>query len=90
MLNILYRSVNIGHRIHWISYRKCAYDIVYDIVCLHYDIVCQPTISYVDIRYRRVQRIQMDAIGIIRVNNQIFGSLNLATFKFLDHSSTPQ
>ena len=32
--------------------------MVYDIVCLYYDIVCQPTISYVDIRYRRVPRIQ--------------------------------
>ena len=61
MLDMRYRSVNIGYRIHRISYRKCAYDMVYDIVCLYYDIVCQPTISYVDIRYRRVPRIQMAA-----------------------------
>ena len=47
MLDILSRSVNIGYSIHRISYRKCAYDVVYDIVCLYYDdIVCQPTISY--------------------------------------------
>ena len=60
MLDMRYRSVNIGYRIHRISYRKCAYDMMYDIVCLYYDIVCQPTISYVDIRYRRVPRIKMD------------------------------
>ena len=59
MLDMRYRSVNIGYRIHRISYRKCAYDMVYEIVCLYYDIVCQPTISYVDILYRRVPRIQM-------------------------------
>ena len=39
-----------------------AYDMVYDIVCLYYDIVCQSTISYVDIRYRRVPRIQMASV----------------------------
>ena len=61
MLDMRYRSVNIGYCIHRISYRKCAYDMVYDIVCLYYDIVCQPTISYVDIRYPRVPRIQMMA-----------------------------
>ena len=62
MLDILYHSVNIAYRIRKITYRKCAYDIVYDIVCLYYDIVCQPTISYVDIRYPRVPRIQMGTV----------------------------
>ena len=62
MLDMRYRSVNIGYRIHRISYRKCAYDVVYDIVC--YDIVYQPTISYVDIRYPRVPRIQMAAAAV--------------------------
>ena len=30
-----------------------------------YDIVCQPTISYVDIRYPRVPRIQMARAGTV-------------------------
>ena len=51
MLDMRYQSVNIGYRIHKISCWKCAYDMVYDINCLYYDIVCQPRISYVDIRY---------------------------------------
>ena len=48
MLDMRYRSVNImiGYRIHRISYRKCAYDMVYDI-----RYVCT-TISYVNLRYQ--------------------------------------
>ena len=40
-----YNIINIGYDIHRISHWKCAYDIVYDIVCLYYDIVCRHTIS---------------------------------------------
>ena len=36
MLDMRYCIVNIGYRIHRISYRKCAYEMVYDIICLYY------------------------------------------------------
>ena len=59
MLEILYHSVNIVYHIHRIFYRKCVHDIMYDIVRQDYYIVGQPNILYVNIRYRRVPRIQM-------------------------------
>ena len=49
---------------------------MYDIVCLCYDIVCQPTtrISYVDIRYPRAPRIQMAVTVTMTVCGTVQGT----------------
>ena len=56
-----------------------AYNIVYDIVCLYYDIVCQHTISYVNIRYPMVPRIQMNRRPVSGVNRAVTVTSHRAT-----------
>ena len=48
---------------YMISYIKYRYDIVYEFIWKHHDILCQHIKSYVDIWFHRLPRIQMCSLG---------------------------